>query len=121
MKSILVADDSRTTRLAVSDLLRKNNYNILEAANGYQVLETINKNQIDLIVLDLLMPEMDGFQVLETIQEKNLKTPVIVLSADIQESTKEKCLNLGARVFLNKPLKPLSSLLDIINGVFNSK
>jgi CheY-like chemotaxis protein len=65
--------------------------------------EKIQTECPDCIFLDLLMPEMDGYKVLEIIKEKNITTPVVVCSADIQNTAKSKCIELGAFDFLNKP------------------
>ncbi|MCB0334954.1 MAG: response regulator, partial [Bdellovibrionales bacterium] len=72
------------------------------------------------ILLDLLMPQMDGFGVLETLKAKGNTVPVIVLTADIQETQKLRCLDLGASEFLNKPPKPNQILDAIAQQISNS-
>jgi CheY-like chemotaxis protein len=103
-KTILLVDDSRTTRSYVSDILSKAGYEIQEAENGIKALLSISRNMPDAMVLDLLMPEMDGFEVLETLQQQKIKLPIIVVTADVQEEVHKECMELGASAFLNKPV-----------------
>ena len=70
---------------------------ISEAVNGLEGIKKIRENTPDLIFLDLLMPELDGFEVLERLKKSDLKIPVIVLTADIQETSKKRCFDLGAK------------------------
>ena len=72
----------------------------------------------DCIILDLLMPELDGFGVLEALKQKGSKIPVIVLSADIQDSVREQCLGLGAAMMLQKPAKA-PKILEALDQVLN--
>lgn len=103
-KTILVVDDSRTTRSYVMDILISSGYAVLEAENGVKALLAINKQVPDVMLLDLLMPEMDGFEVLEKLQEVKIHFPIIVVTADIQDEVQKECLALGAAAFLNKPV-----------------
>lgn len=97
IRKILVVDDSLVTRMKVKKTLSEiDEFDISEASNGIQCLELINKQYFDLIILDLIMPDMTGFPVLEEMKKKSIDIPVIVLSADIQKTTKKKCLDLGA-------------------------
>lgn len=103
-KTILIVDDSQTTRSYVKELLQKTGYNVIEAENGIKALLAINRNLPDAMMLDLLMPEMDGFEVLETLQQQNITFPIIVVTADVQDEVHKECLELGAAAFLNKPV-----------------
>ena len=78
-------------------------YEVIEASNGKETMEMILAQSPDCLLLDLVMPEMDGFGVLKAIQEKDLSIPVVVVSADIQDTSRAKCHELGAVGFLNKP------------------
>ncbi len=114
---ILIVDDSLFSRTATKKLLEGWDFQILEAVNGKEALEIIFNEKPDLVFLDLLMPELDGFGVLKQLNKKGLKIPVIVVSADIQESTKRQCLNLGAIDYFNKPIN-VDQLEGLLGGNF---
>lgn len=105
MKKVLIVDDSLISRRMIRQLISKHNFEIDEAKSGTEALEKIHSEKYDIIFLDLLMPDISGVEVLEKIKEENLELKVIVISADIQETTKAKCKELGAFAFLNKPPK----------------
>jgi CheY-like chemotaxis protein len=100
---ILVCDDSRFTRQRINDYLSGLNCTIILAENGQMGLDLIKSEKPDLVLLDLLMPILDGIQVLEQLQEMDDRTPVVVISADIQNATVDRCIELGAKAFLHKP------------------
>jgi len=117
MKNILIADDSFIMRNWLKKLLKNDDIKFYEASNGKMALDTIEKEDIGLVILDLLMPEYDGFYFLDSIKGKNIYKNIIVLSADIQDTTKEKVLSYNVKAFLNKPPKE-DELNKIINEVF---
>ncbi|MBW4680167.1 MAG: response regulator [Microcoleus vaginatus WJT46-NPBG5] len=107
MTLILIIEDAWFTRRAIGKILQQSGYETLEAENGREGLEiAASRPDIDGILLDLLMPEVDGWGVLKALREKQSRLPVIVLTADIQESTRQQCLELGAFTVINKPPKP---------------
>ncbi|MBT3384468.1 MAG: response regulator [Prolixibacteraceae bacterium] len=93
-------------------------HEVIEAGGGALGLEKIGETNPDCIICDLLMPEVSGFMVLEELQKKGNTIPVIILTADIQDSVRETCLSLGARVVLNKPPKDVI-LGEAINNYLN--
>ncbi|WP_317137885.1 response regulator [Methanochimaera problematica] len=101
---ILVTDDSIFQRKIVTSILKKKGYLVLEASNGKDALEILVSKKPDLMILDLLMPEMDGFEVLREAKKTGIEVPIVVLTSDIQESTREMCESLGAMGFVNKPV-----------------
>ena len=113
MTEILIIDDSWLTRYSLANMLKPSGYNITEAVNGKDGIEKIIKFKPDCILLDLLMPEIDGFGVLQALNEKNIKCPVIVITADIQETSRKKCLQLGVFDFANKPPKD-NELIELV-------
>ena len=113
MKKILITDDSFIMRNWVKKILDGKDYEILEAGNGEEALEKIEKEKVDLVLLDLLMPNFDGLYFLDKLNEKKLDIKIIVLSADIQKSTKEKVMSYGVKAFLNKPPES-EKLLEVI-------
>lgn len=116
-KSILIVDDSRTTRSFVRSVLESQGYQVTEAENGLLAVEAILEKRPDILMIDMLMPEMDGIEVLEKLNELKINIPTIVLTADIQEQVREECFELGAQAFLNKP----STETDILEAVKNLK
>ena len=107
MTLILIIEDAWFTRRAICKILQGSGYETLEAENGRQGLEiAASRPDIDCMLLDLLMPEVDGWGVLKALREQQSQLPVIVLTADIQESTRQQCIELGAFTVINKPPKP---------------
>ncbi len=113
MGLILITDDAAFARRMVRKAVLKGEHEVLEAKDGQECLEIAAKNSPDCIILDLLMPELDGFGVLKALQDKGTNIPVIVLSADIQDSVKEECEKLGAFRILRKPPKE-KEIIDAI-------
>lgn len=103
MAVVLVVEDSSFTRKTLCRILEAEGYGTLEAGNGYEGLEKVTLYSPDCILLDLLMPEVNGFEVLEILQAQGSKIPVIAITADIQQSVRQRCFELGAKKFLNKP------------------
>ncbi|MFA6808583.1 MAG: diguanylate cyclase [Eubacteriales bacterium] len=114
---ILIADDERLNRMILSELL-KENYEIIFANNGEQVLEQMDKDlNIELILLDIVMPGMDGYEVLKRLKEKE-KTkdiPVIFITALNTLDSEEKGLKLGAVDYITKPFHPSIVKLRVAN------
>lgn len=103
--SALIVDDSRLNRMVIIEYLKGKDFNILEAEDGQQALDVLATQSPDIILLDLIMPVLDGFQVLEVLKEKKNKIPVIVITAYLKDNTVQRCKDLGAAGFLNKPIK----------------
>ncbi len=120
MEQILIVDDSWVARRGIANILEPYGYELLEATDGRQGIEMAKKHNPDCMLVDLLMPELDGFSVLEAMGEKGLNIPVIILTADIQETSREKCLQLGAIGFIHKPPKE-NELRDLIQKVLCAK
>lgn len=112
-KNILIVDDSRVARLHICSILSNQGYVTRQAENGIAALEKISEEKPDLVILDLLMPEMDGIMLLKKLNAMKLTMPTIVISADIQEDVKKECFELGVSAFLNKPFK-VQELIDIV-------
>jgi adenylate cyclase len=107
--SVLVVDDTEMNRDMLCALLAADGHESAVAENGRIALEKIQKNSYDLILLDVMMPEMDGYQVLEQLKSKpNLRDiPVIVLSALDEIGSVVRCIELGAEDYLPKPFDPV--------------
>jgi two-component system, sensor histidine kinase and response regulator len=106
VKSILVVDDNDLNRRLVKMTLSKLGYDIIEAENGVMALEVIGERHIDLVLLDVSMPEMDGIEVLTRLRlnYSMLELPVIMFTADDKQERIVEALSLGANDYLLKPL-----------------
>ncbi|MDD4628781.1 MAG: response regulator [Candidatus Peribacteraceae bacterium] len=113
-KRILIAEDDvflcKMYKLGLEGL----GYEIEMVPNGKDAIAAVAKNPPDLLLLDLLMPDVDGFEVLREIREKGQKFPVIILSNLSQEIDKEKCRTLGASDYFTKSDMELDQLAAII-------
>ncbi|MBN1432732.1 MAG: response regulator [Methanomicrobiaceae archaeon] len=104
MINILVTDDSGFQRNIIISILKDHGYGYIEAGNGAEAMEAVLKEKPDLVLLDLYMPDSGGFDFLEEAGRLKLEIPVIMLTSDIQDTTKERCMELGASGFLTKPV-----------------
>ncbi len=103
MPRVLIVDDSAFARALVRNWLQKAGYETLEAVDGAEGLTMACEEKPDLIILDLLMPHLQGDEVLAAMRERALDIPVVVASANIQDGMRQKCQDLGALEFINKP------------------
>ena len=106
MYTILVCDDEKEIVEAIEIYLMQEGYRVLKAYNGREALDILQKEQVHLLVLDLMMPEMDGIHAMMEIR-KSSSIPIIVLSAKSQDSDKILGLNIGADDYITKPFNPL--------------
>jgi CheY-like chemotaxis protein len=106
---ILVADDDPQMRRLIKSVLQREGFDVLEAVDGLDALDAVERGGVDLVILDLEMPRLDGLGVLEELraQIRTASLPVIVLTAQHGES-EEKALDLGAQDYLNKPVQTRS-------------
>lgn len=99
---ILVVDDEVLIIKILRTCLENEGFETLTATNGLEAIRIIEREPLDLVILDILMPEMDGFEVLQRVREWS-QVPIIMLSALEHEEDKVKCLNLGADDYIAKP------------------
>ena len=104
MTTILIVDDSGFQRKMIKKALAPLEFTTIEASNGKDALDLLSKEKPDCITLDLGLPDLTGFDLLAEFKKVGLSSPVIVLTADIQSSSKSMCLDLGAKAVLSKPL-----------------
>ena len=107
MNNILIVDDESRMRKLIKDFLTKDNYNVLEAEDGERALEIFEneKDKIDLIILDVMMPKQDGWSVLRKIRQSS-QVPVIMLTARGEEQDELFGFELGADEYISKPFSP---------------
>lgn len=102
MASILIIDDSSFMRGKLRAILKKENHTIEEADDGVKGLQLATIKGFDLILLDIIMPGIDGLKILGALRRHASAPPVIVITADIQESVHQQCMELGAAEVLYK-------------------
>lgn len=112
MYNILICDDERDIVSALKIYLASDDYNLYEAYDGLEALEVVENNDIHLILLDIMMPEMDGIQVL-TQMRRTKNIPVIFLTAKGEDTDKILGLNLGADDYVTKPFNPVELLARV--------
>jgi len=106
---ILIVDDNKMNRLLLARGLEQQGHKVTFAENGRQAIEMLRAQSFDLVLLDVLMPEMDGYQVLEQLMaDPHLKNvPVVMVSAVDELESVVKCIELGAEDYLPKPINPV--------------
>ena len=122
MAKILIIEDEEAIRKAIVDLLEIENHMALEAENGLVGLSFARKEQPDLIICDVMMPELDGYGVLKALRQESLTSylPFLFLSAKASENDFEYGLQLGAKAYLTKPFS-LTGLLQAIEKCLSHK
>ena len=114
---LLICDDSKFSRKSIIKALPDNReFDVSETSSGNEVLSTCAGGEVDLLFLDLNMPEMDGFEVLQELKNKEFRGPIIVITANIQSSVAQRAKELGARAVVPKPIDAdkLSKLVDFL-------
>jgi len=117
-KKILIAEDSSTMRsLIVSTISALGEYEVVEAANGFEALRALPREKVDLVITDINMPDINGLELVSFIkQNPNYQsTPLIIISTEGSERDREKGLALGADAYLVKPFSP-EALQDLIRN-----
>lgn len=103
--TVLVVDDEPRIREVVKEYCLLEGFNVLEAGDGYEAIESVKENKIDIIVLDIMMPKLDGFTTFSKIKEiKNI--PTILLSARTEEYDKLMGFEIGVDDYVTKPFSP---------------
>lgn len=114
-KRVLVVDDDNLILIAMRELLGPMEYEVVTALSGAEALKAVSETKFDLLILDIVMPEMDGFQLCEKIRQtdSHKETPIIMLTAKSSDEDRRKGMEVGANLFLPKPFSP-ERLLAII-------
>lgn len=107
-KTILIVDDEARMRKLLKDFLLQKNFQILEAEDGEKALQVYkeNKNKINLILLDVMMPKLDGWSVLRQIRQEDKAMPIIMLTARSEEQDELFGFELGVDEYVSKPFRP---------------
>ncbi len=104
-KHFLVVDDDQDIRQLLSNFLAQHNYQVSTACNGEEMLSSLQEQQFDLIILDIMMPGMDGFELCRQVRQHS-HVPIIMLTASGEESDRIVGLELGADDYIAKPFSP---------------
>lgn len=114
--TILIVEDEQGIRDTVKVFLRNQGYKVFSASNGQEGLEIINKNEIHLAIVDIMMPVMDGITMTMKLRQ-NYDFPVIFLSAKSEEIDKITGLNLGADDYITKPFEPMELIARVNTNI----
>lgn len=114
--TILIADDEPEIRDLLKLYLEKDGYKILEAGNGREALSVFRQHDVDLAVIDIMMPHMDGFSLVKELRSIS-NVPVIILSSKSSDADKILGLELGADDYLTKPFNPLEAAARIRSNI----
>ena len=106
MAKVLVCDDDKEIVEAIDIYLTQEGYEVLKAYDGIEALKVMEKEKIDLLVIDVMMPKLDGIRATLKIRENN-NVPIIILSAKSEDADKILGLNIGADDYVTKPFNPL--------------
>ena len=125
---ILCVDDDDKIRELLKVFLRKNNFSVSTAESVDEAKKLLNFFIFDIIVLDIMMPNISGTEFLDTFRKENMNTPVIMLTANSQLDIKTRSYNLGCDDYLSKPFEPMELILRIkkllnprVNNIKNDK
>ncbi|MFO8009380.1 MAG: response regulator [Dehalococcoidia bacterium] len=121
-KNILIVDDEAGYTRAVKYALEKEGYNVITASNGLQGLMTAQKEQIDLLILDVMLPGLDGYEVCNRLRSdpSTSNMPIIMLSAKGQDADRTTGLQVGASEYISKPVDNTTLLSKISSWLSKS-
>lgn len=111
-EKILVVDDEKEIADLIEVYLKNDGYTVYKFYNGTEALNCIGENELDLVILDIMLPDIDGFHICQKIREKFFY-PVIMLTAKVEDSDKIMGLTLGADDYITKPFNPLEVLARV--------
>ena len=113
MFHILAVDDDKNTRLFLSAVLEGAGYTVFTATNGEEALEVMDREHIDLVVLDIMMPKMDGYEFTRILRESDNNLPILMVSAKHQPADKHRGFLVGTDDYITKPIDDEEMLFRI--------
>ncbi|MEK3669947.1 response regulator transcription factor [Paenibacillus sp. FSL R10-2771] len=113
MIKILVVEDDKHVRKLMNAVLKREGYDVVTAENGREALEALEVQHIDLIILDIMMPEMDGYEFAEELKEADNRIPILMATAKQLPEDKKKGFRLGTDDYMTKPVDTEEMLLRI--------
>lgn len=106
---ILLVEDNLLNQKVIMFNLKKFKYNVVAVANGYDAIDTFKKNTFDLVLMDLMLPEMDGYQITQAFRKQEKETgvekevPIIAITANTLDNDRQRCFEVGMNEYLSKP------------------
>ena len=113
MFNILLVEDDKNLKKLMTTCLKKNNYETFEANNGEEALSVLEKNYIDLVITDIMMPKMDGYELIKTLRQSKYNIPILLVTAKDKYQDKEEGFLLGADDYMVKPIDIKEMLLRV--------
>ena len=113
-KKILIIEDEKPLARALELKLTHEGFLVVNISNGEEALPLLGKEEFSLIICDLMMPKVDGFQVLEFVKNKNIKTPVVVLTNLSQAEDEKRVRSIGASEFFIKSNTSIAKIVDYV-------
>ncbi len=120
-KKVLVVDDDPYILMSLEFLMKKNGYDVLVARNGIEALALVDKQKPDVILLDIMMPDVDGYEICKYIKksDKLKHTKVVFMSAKTKETDIQKGYDLGAALYITKPFSTRDLVKKIKELILN--
>jgi CheY-like chemotaxis protein len=115
-KTVLLVDDDMRNVFALSSVLEEKNMTVIVARDGVEGVKKANEHkEIDIILMDIMMPKMDGYEAIQEIRKTKKELPIIALTAKAMRGDRNKCIEAGANDYLAKPVDPdkLISMLRV--------
>jgi len=118
--NILLAEDNPVNQKIAASMLEKQGFNVIIANNGKEAMDLLKKEDFDLVLMDVQMPEMDGIEATKKLRQEGIDIPIIALTANAFEEDRKKCLDAGMDAYLSKPINP-DELFEVISEIFQKK
>ncbi len=113
MATILICEDDLDIVELLKLYLTSNKFDVISASNGLEALEILKNNHVDLLISDIMMPNLNGYELIKKIRETNLYLPIIILSAKTMDVDKVLGFDIGADAYITKPFNPLEVIANI--------
>lgn len=113
MIHILVAEDDKHARKLLETVLKREGYHVLTAQDGEEALTTLERQHVDLMILDIMMPKMDGYEVVRQLRQANFNLPILMVSAKQLPEDKKKGFIVGTDDYMTKPIDVEEMLLRV--------
>ena len=113
MVNILIVDDDRNIRFVLREVLELERFNVLEARDGASALEVYEKEHVDLVIVDIMMPRMDGYEFTRELREVDPRLPILMISAKQMPEDRKRGFALGIDDYMSKPLDPEELILRV--------
>jgi two-component system chemotaxis response regulator CheY len=120
MKKVLIVDDSAFTRSIHNQIITSAGYQTLEAASGAEAVATFEKEKPDLVVMDLLMPDMDGMDAVRKILEIDADARIVICSVDRQRYRRKEAEEIGAVGFVSKPVNA-AEMIELLSDILGDR